>query len=290
MADNHDSENNQNNSEKAPQKPLPDATSDKQIPEPKRWPRNLFHDLLFFVRTRWALWRQKRREREKARFTDMVIMAATVVIAISSILQLLEMRNSGEQTDKIIAADKRIAGAMEGAVAQANNSFSATVEQFHLDQRAWVSVGAVHTINQYGMTLPAPEVGQPFMVRATFVNTGRTPAVDMRWACKVEQTTGEEPRFTSYEYSPAGIIPPNGTRFCDKVISSNFSSEEKTEIASGKKWFYLHGQVNYDDIFARPHWMRYCFFLTSGGAYGICQHHNDIDIELPTAPSKVEHP
>jgi hypothetical protein len=282
MAVNHDSENAQNSSE-TPQQPLPGAASN-QTPKQKPASRNPLNELLFFVRTRLALWRQKRREREKARLADIVIVAATIVIAIAAVLQWREMHNSGEQTDKIIAADKRIAAAMEGAVAQANNSFNATVEQSHLDQRAWVSVGAVHTINQYGMTLPAPEVGQPLMVRVTFVNTGRTPAINMRWACKDEQTAGKEPRFPSYDYTPAETIPPNGTRICDKIVSSNFSSEEKTEIANGKKWFYLHGQVNYDDIFGRPHWMRYCFFLTSGGAYGICQHHNDIDIELPSRP------
>src|SRR5579883_2259499 len=83
--------------------------------------------------------RWNRPKGEPAKWTDKAIVVLTAGIVFLAFMQLLEMHEGGKQTDRIIAADERIAAAMEGAVGQAKTSFEAANKQAILSQRAWVS-------------------------------------------------------------------------------------------------------------------------------------------------------
>jgi hypothetical protein len=71
-------------------------------------------------------------------FTNPVISIATIVIAVATWLTYREVHGGSTQTDKIIAADERIAKAMEDSVGQAQKRFAATTRQAEIAQRAWV--------------------------------------------------------------------------------------------------------------------------------------------------------
>ena len=48
-------------------------------------------------------------------------------------------------------------------------------------------------------------------------------------------------------------------------------------IANGDWYVVVHGQVDYDDIFGRRHWLTYCSKLMAplNGTFGQCDTHND---------------
>jgi hypothetical protein len=83
----------------------------------------------------------------------------------------------GEQTDRIIAADERLATAMENSVKEAGKSLDATIDNFHLDQRAWLGPNEM---------LPPPFMdgnrrvymkgGEQAQYAVIITNTGKTPA------------------------------------------------------------------------------------------------------------------
>jgi hypothetical protein len=79
---------------------------------------------------------------DRAKWTDKAIVVLTAGIVFLAFMQWLEMHEGGKQTDRIIAADERMAGAMEGAVDQAKISFEAANKQAILSQRAWI-IGVV---------------------------------------------------------------------------------------------------------------------------------------------------
>jgi hypothetical protein len=48
------------------------------------------------------------------------------------------------------------------------------------------------------------------------------------------------------------------------------------QINSGAYRVYVHGRIDYDDVFRQKHWTTFCFHLTDG-AWASCREHNDAD-------------
>jgi hypothetical protein len=39
----------------------------------------------------------------------------------------------------------------------------------------------------------------------------------------------------------------------------------------------INGTINYDDIFSKHHWLKYCYRVTFDGSYEACKEDNDTD-------------
>jgi len=236
--------------------------------------------------------------REKWRLTSLsnkTISVATVVIALSSVMQFAtallqwnEMSNSGKQTEKIVNADDRLAGAnerfataMEASLGQAQKSLSAIVLTARLDQRAWLSFEDV-----YG----SARVGSPGVISAVVKNTGKTPAINVLIQYFVKNIkSGDKIEFTyrGIQSEPSrGLLPPNA----DFHIVMNptlgpLVAEEMNRIRSGEKRVYFYGRATYDDIFSRHHWVTFCSFLSpDGGAMVYCSEYNGTDRQEDIQP------
>ena len=85
----------------------------------------------------------RKRHRDSPKWTDKAIVLLTGGIVFLAFMQWWEMHDAGTQTDKIIAADERIAKAMEGALAQSIRSLDASIEMSRNDQRAWVGISGI---------------------------------------------------------------------------------------------------------------------------------------------------
>ena len=136
--------------------------------------------------------------------SNRLIAIATVVIAFASGLTWWEAHDAGEQTDRIIAADHRIAAAMERAVSQANTSFKSTVDQFNIDQRAWIAP-------QNATLLSDLIPGEPFKLQIQYNNVGKEPALDVRPIYRITSIEGRH--FTDNTFN--SIV--EGHNICDKV-------------------------------------------------------------------------
>jgi hypothetical protein len=212
--------------------------------------------------------------------SDWLMVIFTGVIAFYAYSQYSEMHNAGAQTDKIIAADDRIAKAMETSVTQSQTAFRETTKQAVVAQRAWLATTVNSTSSSGGGVLT---VGQPFDVRIITKNTGRTPALNVR---DISAVTGigdnngvflpPDFSYRGSHYIPSGNISPDASVYSDLVYPS-ISAGQQSAINSGSERLYVYGTFQYDDVFSDHHWFTFCSFLLPGGAWSICPYHNEID-------------
>lgn len=195
--------------------------------------------------------------RERASWTDKAIVLLTGGIVLLAYMQWLEMHGGGKQTDRIIAADERLATAMENAVTQANNSFTGTVNQFRLEQRAWVGVLGVTNL-KFSANEPAS-----FSVMAT--NSGKTPALHVKQIITGKSRPSNE-RFIFQYGPPVGlesetVIQPGMQVMFNTAPGDPLPQLAIDDIKSGKTVMRLHGRIHYDDVFGQKHQTTFCFIL-----------------------------
>lgn len=157
------------------------------------------------------------------------------------------------------------------------------VEQFRLDQRAWIGIGDIRSVP------PLPTVGENLEAVVVFHNSGKTVAEKLG-GCTISEPVkrGESPNF-SYANEPhfsAGLVAPGSdhhirlilTRSISKGTPSPLTQPLLDAINAEDLKIYIHGRISYDDIFGRHHWMTFCYFWhpeTRG--YAVCTEHNEMD-------------
>jgi hypothetical protein len=209
---------------------------------------------------------------EETKWTDKTIAVFTVVIAGAAILQWCEMRDAGRQTDRIIAADERLATAMEKSVAAAGKALDATIAENQLDQRAWIIVRGIQG---------RPTLNRPLEFTVFFLNTGRTPAKEVRWSCNFEVRRSErDVTFKEAPYGEAGLMAPNDPNaFCSaeqRGPKTNITQPDLDSLRSGQLTVFIFGSAIYNDVFARSHWLTFCRHLRPDGvSLETCAGHAD---------------
>ena len=187
------------------------------------------------------------------------------------------------QTDKIIAADERIATAMEGTLGQSKQALDATIDNFHLEQRAWV--GPVRVLKQF-------DAGGKIVngLGMIVTNTGKTPALNVvtfmgmntilvhnRNLPKVAEYTFNYPSPVSGQpFGSKGVLQPS----MEVAFSPSFQEENaKAErIKDGFVLLYMHGLMTYDDVYTRPHTTKFCvYFEPDLSAAHSCPTYNEAD-------------
>lgn len=143
-------------------------------------------------------------------------------------------------------------------------------EAMKLDQRAWVGALDASPVGEL-------EKGQATGVKITYVNTGKTPARDVRthvdW--KLEETA-----IPAYDSDPGVnlehsriLLLPSGKG----SVARGMSDEVAAAINSDRPG-YIFGTVWYDDIFGSHHWSQFCFRVRRGfREFDGCNTHNQSD-------------
>src|SRR5216683_2612083 len=85
-------------------------------------------------------------ERATLRWTRAMFFVTTAT-ALFIAFQWKEMHDAGTQTDRIIAADERIATAMESSVRKSEEILTASIETSRNDQRAWVGINGIQVVS-----------------------------------------------------------------------------------------------------------------------------------------------
>lgn len=166
---------------------------------------------------------------------------------------------------------------------QAQTAFDATVQQFHLDQRAWVAAVGIS---------PPPTAGQPFDVAVRVRNTGKTFAKNFGTVFTVEPLKrNEAPDFSRELIEPKSItvLAPNGDYLSTshtpittpagiiQTLTVERLQDLKNQLTAGDLQILAHGRISYRDIFGCRHWTTFCFNLTPDWEYVSCSTHNDTD-------------
>lgn len=198
-------------------------------------------------------WRDPYRERTS--WTDRAIVLLTAGIVLLAWMQWREMNDSGKQTDRIIAADERMATAMEQSNIKAQNAFDSATKQAEITQRPWIGIASVDPFS----LSPSDSFGLRFNV----VNTGRTPGLNVRTVIVLRSLPVKE-RFSPIMGAvPAGTIQsasailPNGTLFIE-TPRYPLAQAQIDAIKGGTIILYVYGQIAYFDVFGADHITKFC--------------------------------
>jgi hypothetical protein len=231
-------------------------------------------------------------KRGPAKWTDYVMTWATGVMALATIgigiLAYFQWRDSGKLNDAATkaaaAADKfqgsaahletiigTAQGDMQTMADSSKKSIQATQNSIRLDQRAWVVLRGIEGI---------PQLDQPWSLKVYFINTGKTPARNVRLSCNAEPANSEaNASFHETPYERRTLYPPNDPGpYCElfPINTPTVTQPVLNVFANKTVTILVYGSLIYDDVFKAHHWMTFCRVMQPDGkAWNSCQTHTD---------------
>lgn len=170
----------------------------------------------------------------------------------------------------------RATKATEDAAKATQESVVQSKATTQLDQRAWVSNETISG---------RPELDKPFRIAIKIKNTGKTFAKKVK-VVTVCKTSGGPPDFSAIERREnfdgilsVALLAPNG----DAESTVNPSKGAKIpqadldKIEAKPHRLFVFGQIDYQDIFGRSHWNKFCYVYAGEGVWHIYDQHNDAD-------------
>lgn len=162
----------------------------------------------------------------------------------------------------------------------AKSSLNATIEEYRLEHRAWVSLSKIEFVlssptgNKF-VEISQFKRGETIAINAVFKNTGSTPAFGTVMAARA----GIFSRAPAFESLPNGgywgITEPGEETF-ETVFLEKLTPATLKAFASNS--FYVYGRIDYRDAFGVPHWETFCRRLSSLGGQAECpEKHDTID-------------
>lgn len=138
--------------------------------------------------------------------------------------------------------------------------------QLLIDQRAWVATNGV---------VGTPEGGKILVTQVNMINSGRTFAKNINVAGALRAYLRgvipdfeNEMRGAAHDRKPQdisqGIIAPNGQTSSTTHPPENAEALTEPDVEALKKGYakyFFFGQITYDDIFGKSHWLTFCFKL-----------------------------
>lgn len=209
--------------------------------------------------------------------------ADTHALAIAAKTQAEKMQSVSDAADKIrqaaegmVSQDKRIADSAEQSFNASNRQSEANLRALWDDERAWVSATVTTGSSNGGI----PQVGERFMIRIKFSNTGKTPAEDAKSCARSNLTDNQDVPETfdcDAPHSSISVIPPGSFHYADLVMTENLSAADRDAILQTKKSIWVFGWVTYNDVFRKPHRTDFCEQLLAGGGWLDCSQHNNMN-------------
>jgi hypothetical protein len=164
------------------------------------------------------------------------------------------------------------------------NVLQGQLDEMRRDQRAWLAVGNVSADPK------VPEVGKVWQLNFFTANSGKTPAINVQAVLNSEGVDRDKLPNFDYRNSPIvhlGYIAPGSVAPSHSLLPLDINTRKPVPViqqtldrlVSGDTTIYLHGRIDYRDIFRNPHWVTYCYFLKVPlvGSFGACPFHNDTD-------------
>jgi hypothetical protein len=217
-------------------------------------------------------------------FLQPVGIIAVAVYAVFTYFMWREMiQSSGAAADAVVEARRNRQ--------QAERSLTATIQQFHLEQRAWVNISIPKAI--------ALETGKEVSFPVGFYNSGRTPAKRFELQAKliVIPSTNtikltdriDEPKITiktnamlpnAPETMPIYWVLPERPGELIKLDADNHR-----RIDAGELRVLVFGRMTYDDVYGVSHWLRFCWCtgwaqlrrIRPDESITKCEEYNDVD-------------
>ncbi len=206
-------------------------------------------------------------------------------------------------TIKMYCANRDAANAATDAAKTASNTLRQSVEQFRIDERAWIEIEPPKPV----LKVPASPVygGALFTYDFFLKNVGKTAAFDIavrapRGAMDAALSFGDDSSQIdrAMEAVRAGRIFSTASP-SDKVIL--LSERNSKTLGPGVRAFsafqmygqeprferyrFLIGRIDYNDAFSVSHWHTFCFYVDTGGALRYCLEGNNEDRNPESSPA-----
>ncbi len=234
--------------------------------------------------------------------TNLIMAAATVVIAIFTGLTFWLVLGSSQDTQRMIAATEtqaqaagdqadaaqqfsdtaedindRMSEAVDQLTAAADNAkagIRATQGAMRLDQRAWVGMGHMEVEPAQAI---APNTEITFT--AFISNSGKTPAFAVKSLIHWKGLRPGDPLIGPPLSAPQGqVVLFPGNPLSIKTDTIKFTPEEIEILKTGTMAFKVWGEITYEDINRRPHWTHFCAFLARDlRNLSACDSYNETD-------------
>jgi hypothetical protein len=134
----------------------------------------------------------------------------------------------------------------------ASDSLKTAIDNFHLEQRAWVGPGEVD------MVPSEIKANQPISVSVWLVNTGKTRAI-----IESSLAVGAFHRFPDPAIYPNGIPGKSvllpGSKVSVQIPVHQFEQSTVAGIMNETYTYYIYGRVRYTDVFSQSHTTTFCY-------------------------------
>jgi hypothetical protein len=167
-------------------------------------------------------------------------------------------------------------------------SIDVTTGNFRHEQRPWIEVN----LNHIDLGVITPD--EPFSINIDFVNTGKSPALDVYFDSYATAAPAE-PRLTWYDTIRSevkalqkGQLSPGETRYVSVSAGGNEDVSHRPlpidqataeGLKSGTMRLWLHGVCEYSDQFGRRHSLRWCRVAQAGKGLVVCDDRQDVEIQ-----------
>jgi len=248
------------------------------------------------------------------RLQSWLVIAAWLTFTAAAIYGGVAYLQWREMVDATGVAQQTINEARRSRL-QSDKFLNATIEQFQIEQRAWVELDRPKAV------LAHPEDTPPGMVLFYFPmylrNVGRTSAFDIkvRFTNPIESANfaDNESEISQYQlpiavlrrneiattrrvfgpkvqvgtwngYAVPGALAPSVSAYAPFIATAITPTEaRKGRVPVGLNYFtYIIGRVEYADTFGSQHWMKFCFYVVNDeGDIQNCPYGNDEDRLMP---------
>jgi hypothetical protein len=168
-----------------------------------------------------------------------------------------------------------------------------------ISERAWLEIRPGNSDPSQRYTKDhrlAINAGEPVTFDTYMVNTGKTPAKNIHLysfvdifpaAVEVPLSNVDNPTRAIHQEVVSGmVLPDSPTDMARRRIGQDgtfiiATSDEVADYYGGKAYVAAYGMVTYEDVFHKPHWMKFCFW--SAGLNGAisatrnCSNYNSMD-------------
>lgn len=161
---------------------------------------------------------------------------------------------------------------------QSEKMLNATIEQFHLDQRAWIA--------PYGISSFSIQENTPLTFEVEITNSGKTPALEMTRDMMARSYLAGQKFLPVYEEPPAnapeeaskGVMFPGVHAKINTAPPLLIPSKGIEQLKNRTIILYVYGRINYRDVFNVKHLTTFCFVVNKSLSYAsACSTYNHAD-------------
>jgi hypothetical protein len=140
-----------------------------------------------------------------------------------------------------------------------------------VDQRAWMGIVNIQ-IHRF------LEPNRDFIVDIETKNTGKTPALKVVFHNRLQAILATEQINRNFgESNGHGTVMPDYKQVISIGENHPVSVETFEQVRNGVRTMYLHGRIEYRDIFGDDHWTNWCFRLVGEDLFVAHSQYNDTD-------------